>query len=121
MQAKKEMQPATMEQEKRGVELPKQIEVQPETESWMQKIEKRFARVPNKTQDITDDSVVVQDQASGQPPVTLPVTSAQVAAGKKAPVEEGIAWFITWVVRQWKQITKRGGRVRLQDLPEYKE
>lgn len=95
-----------------------QVEVQPEVESWMQKIEKKFARVPNQTKTPMDDDVVVQNPQSNQPPITLPVTAAQVAVGKKSPVTDGITWLVSWVVRQWKILTKQGRKVRLQDLPE---
>jgi hypothetical protein len=115
---KKETQPRSVELPSTAVEKSQQNETQPEVESWMQKVEKRFARVPNKTTTPVDDQVVVQNQGSDQPPVTLPVTAAQVAVGKKANVDEGIAWLIAWVIRQWKQLTRLGRRVRLQDLPE---
>lgn len=118
VQVKKEIQPASIEQGESRVENLRSVDVQPEVESWMQKVERRFARVPNKTTTPVDDQVVVQNQGSDQPPVTLPVTAAQVAVGKKANVDEGIAWLIAWVIRQWKQLTRLGRRVRLQDLPE---
>lgn len=118
MQPKKETQPINLESEKARVEAVPLSETSPEVESWMEKIEKKFARVPNKTVTPMDDSVVVQNPQADQPPVTLPVTAAQVQVGKKAPVEEGIAWLVAWVVRQWKQLTKKGRKVRLQDLPE---
>lgn len=118
---KKEIQPRPVETTSPVVEAPRQVEVQPEVESWMQKIERRFARVPNKTVTPMDDNVVIQPAQSDQPPVTLPITTAQVQVGKKAPVEEGIAWLVAWVIRQIKVLTKLGRRARLQDLPELKE
>lgn len=91
-----------------------------EVESWMEKIERKFARVPNKTQDVTDDTVVVQSPKAQQPPVTLPVNQQQMQAGKRAKTDSGIAWLVTWVIRQIKLLTKLGRKVRLQDLPEAK-
>lgn len=94
--------------------------VQPEVESWMEKIEKKFARVPNQSQDVNDDSVVVVQDQSAQPPVTVPITHAQMIAGKKGAVTEGITWLVAWVVRQIKMLHKIGKKVRLADIPEVK-
>lgn len=92
-----------------------------EVSSWMEKIEKKFARVPNDTTDVTDDTVVVQQQPqTQQPPVTLPVNQQQMVAGKKAKPDLGIAWLVTWAIRQIKLLSRNGKKVRLQDLPEVK-
>ena len=115
---KKEIQPRTVETARPVVETPRQAEVQPEVESWMQKIERRFARVPNKTVTPMDDNVVVQQPQSQQPPVTMPINQTQMQVGKVAKPEEGIAWLVAWVVRQIKILSKLGKRVRLQDMPE---
>ena len=115
---KKEIQPRPVEMERSVVETPRQAEVQPEVESWMQKIERRFARVPNKTVTPMDDNVVVQQPQSQQPPVTMPINQTQMQVGKVAKPEEGIAWLVAWVVRQIKILSKLGKRVRLQDMPE---
>lgn len=92
----------------------------PEVEGWMDKIEKKFARVPNQTSDKNDDTVVIDDPGSNQPPVTLPINQQQMQVGKKAKIEEGIAWLVTWVMRQIKMFTRLGRKVKLQDLPEVK-
>lgn len=118
---KKEIQPRPVESAQIKVEAPKPVEAQPEVESWMQKIERRFARVPNKTITPMDDAVVVQQPKSQQPPVTMPINHAQMQVGKVAKPDEGIAWLVTWVVRQIRMLTKLGRRVRLQDMPEAKE
>lgn len=102
------------------VEAPKRSEKNLETLSFMEKMEKRFARVPNATSDVADDTVVVQQPQSQQPPVTLPVNQQQMQAGMKAKTDTGIAWLITWAIRKIKMITKLGGKVRLQDIPEVK-
>ena len=118
---KKEIQPRQVETARPVIETPRQAEVQPEVETWMQKIERRFARVPNKTVTPMDDNVVVQQPQSQQPPVTMPINQTQMQVGKVAKPEEGIAWLVTWVVRQIKILSKLGKRVRLQDMPEVKE
>lgn len=100
------------------VETPAKPEGNLEVEGWMEKIEKKFARVPNKTSDVSDDSVVVQQPQSDQPPITLPVTQQQMTAGKKAPTDQGIAWLVAWAIRQIKRLARLGRGVRLQDLPE---
>jgi hypothetical protein len=93
-----------------------------EVSSWMEKIEKKFARVPNDTTDVTDDAVVVQQQPQAQqPPVTLPDNQQQMAMGKKAQSDLGIAWLVTWAIRQIKLLSHLGKKVRLQDLPEVSE
>lgn len=89
--------------------------------SWVEKIEKKFARVPNDTSDVTDDTVVVDQPQAQQPPVTLPITQKQMMVGKKAKTDLGVAWLVTWVVRQIKILARLGRGVRFQDLPETKE
>jgi hypothetical protein len=103
------------------VEVPKSPEQNLEVESWVEKIEKRFGRVPGKTSNISDDTVVVQQPAAQQPLVTLPVTQQQMQAWQKAKTDRGIAWLVTWAVRQIKMLTKLGRNVRLQDIPEVKK
>lgn len=105
-------------------EAPKTAEQNLETLSWMEKIEKKFARVPNTTSDVVDDTVVVQPfgsaQGHGQPAVTLPVNQQQMQVGKIAKTDTGIAWLVTWAIRQIKLLAKVGRKVRLQDMPEVK-
>lgn len=98
---------------------PRSSEQNPEVSSWMEKIEKRFARVPNATSDVSDDSVVVQpNPQSQQPPVTLPINKTQMQVGQKAKTDTGIAWLVTWAIRQIKMLSRMGRKVRLQDMPE---
>ena len=92
-----------------------------EVSSWMEKIEKKFARVPNDTTDVTDDTVVIQPApATDQPPITLPVNQVQMQQGKTAKTDMGIAWLVTWAIRQIKKLSKMGRKVRLEDMPEVK-
>lgn len=103
------------------VEAPKNGEQNLETLSWMEKIEKKFARVPNDTTDVTDDNVVIQQPQTQQPPVTLPVNQQQMQVGKKAKTDLGIAWLVEWAMRQIKLLSRLGRKVRLQDLPEIEQ
>jgi hypothetical protein len=92
-----------------------------EVSSWMEKIEKKFARVPNDTTDVTDDTVVIQPApTSDQPAVTLPVNQVQMQKGKTAKTDMGIAWLVTWAIRQIKKLSRLGRKVRLEDMPEVK-
>ncbi len=118
----KELEPNApgMEQVKAVMETAPKPEENLEVESWMEKIEKKFARIPNSTSDVNDDTVVLQPAQSGQPAVTLPVTQAQMQAGKKTKMENSLAWLVTWALRQIKLLTRLGKRVRLQDIPEVK-
>jgi hypothetical protein len=109
-----------VEQVVKPVELPPKPEQTLEVESWMEKIERKFSRVPNKTNDVTDDSVIVQQPTTQQPPVTLPVNHLQMQQGKQAKTDTGIAWLVAWAIRQIKQLTTLGRGVRLQDIPEAK-
>jgi len=124
---KKENEPLTGSERTRlpddlsTVEAPKREQENLEVTSWMEKIEKKFARVPNQTDDKTDDNVVIQQPQSDQPVVTLPVNATQMQIGKTAKTDKGIAWLVTWVIRQIKMFARVGRKVRLQDLPEMKE
>ena len=118
---KKELEPRPGETEQvmRPVEMPPKPEENLEVSSWVEKIEKKFARVPNDMSDVTDDSVVVQQQPqTQQPPVTLPVNQQQMFKGKTAKTDTGIAWLVAWAIRQIKLLSRLGRKVRLQDLPE---
>lgn len=124
MDTKKELEPRVEGTERvvpPQVESPKSGEQNLETLSWMEKIEKRFGRVPNQTSDVTDDTVVVQQPQAQQPPITLPINQQQMQVGQKAKTDTGLAWLVTWVVRQIKLITRLGGKARFQDIPEVKE
>lgn len=103
------------------VEAPKSALQNLETLSWMEKIEKRFARVPNQTSDVTDDTVVIQQPQTQQPPVILPINQQQMQVGKKASTDNSIAWLVAWAIRQIKLLTRLGRNVRLQDIPEIKK
>jgi hypothetical protein len=103
------------------VEAPDRSKENLEVMSWIEKIEKKFARVPNDTTDLTDDTVVIQPApATDQPPVTLPVNQVQMQKGKTAKTDLGIAWLVTWAIRQIKKLSKLGRKVRLEDMPEVK-
>lgn len=119
---KKELEPGLV-----GVEQtakPEKIEQKPsqnlEVESWVERIERKFARVPNDTASAADDAVVVASPKAGQPPVSLPVSKQQMQRGKKAKTDTGIAWLVAWAIRQIKQLARLGRRVRIEDLPEAK-
>lgn len=122
MNTKKELEPMRESQGEQGVEAPKIPEQNLEVSSWMEKIEKKFARVPNQTSDVSDDSVVVQPTPqSDQPPITLPINQQQMVVGKKAKTDTGIAWLVSWAIRQIKIFTRMGRKVRLEDIPEVGE
>lgn len=123
---KKEVQPGGIERESVVKQMPvveteKKQEESPEVESFLEKIERRFARIPKGMPGPQGDNVVVQQASSQQPPVSLPVTKAGMKKGKKSPVENSIAWLVTWAMRRMKQLSKLGKRVVLQDLPEFKK
>ena len=104
-----------------AVEAPNRDKENLEVQSWVEKIEKQFARAPNDTADVNDDSVVVQPQPQAQqPPVTLPVNQQQMAKGKNAKPDTGIAWLVTWVIRQIKLLSRLGRKVKLQDMQTIK-
>jgi len=103
------------------VEKAKREQENLEVSSWMEKIEKKFARVPNDTNDASDDTVVIQPPSTFQPPVILPVNQRQMQIGQKAKTDRGIAWLVTWAIRQIKMLSRIGRKVRLQDLPEVKK
>jgi len=95
-----------------------------EVESWMEKIEKRFARIPKGVKGPQDDDVVVQpidDTQSQQPPVKLPVTKTGMQRGSKSPVENSITWLVKWAKRRMDQLVRLGRRVILSEIPEIKK
>lgn len=124
---KKEKEPGSgiervrLPEELTTVSAPNREQENLEVKTWIEKIEKRFARVSNDTSDVTDDTVVVQqDPQSTQPPVTLPVNQQQMYQGKKAKTDTGLAWLVAWAIRQIKKFSRLGRKIRLEDLPEAK-
>lgn len=89
-----------------------------EVASWIEKIEKKFSRTPVQPSDVVGDTTAVQQPTLQQPAVTLPVTQQQVKAGKGAKTDLGIAWLITWVMRQMKLFARAGRKVTFKDTPE---
>lgn len=102
-------------------EAPKSEEQNLEVESWTDKIEKRFARIPKGAPGPQDDNVVVTQPQSKQPPVNLPVTNKQLTDNKKTKTTLSIAWLVTWAIRQIKMLTKLGRKIKLEDIPEITE
>ena len=102
-------------------ETPRKAEPQPEVESWIQKIEKRLSRIPQGQPGPQDDAVVIPQDQSQQPPVTLPVTQQQVNDHHQGKVEVSITWLVTWAIRRIKMMAKVGRRVQLQDIPVREE
>lgn len=103
------------------VESPRKKEDHLEVESWITKIEKRFARIPKGQPGPQDDTVVVQQPQSNQPPVTLPVSQQAMDKGAKAPVETGLAWLVAWATRQIAMMARVGRRVLLRQVPEVEQ
>ena len=101
------------------VASPRKIEEeQLEVESWITKIEKKFARIPKGQPGAQDDTVIVNQPQSNQPPITLPINSSQMAKGKKAKVQLSVRWLVEWAVRQIKMMTRIGRKVELSEIPE---
>lgn len=115
------MERVRLPEEMTTVEAPNRDKENLEVTTWIEKIEKQFARVPNDTTDVNDDQVVIEQPQAQQPPVTLPVNQKQMAKGKTAKVDLGIAWLVTWAIRQIKMLSRLGRKVRLQDMPEVKQ
>lgn len=102
-------------------ETSKNVEENLEIESWITKIEKRFARIPKGTPGPQDDNVVITQPQSQQPPVNLPVTQQQIIANKKGKASLSITWLVTWAIRQIRLLTKAGRKIQLRDIPEISE
>lgn len=100
------------------VESPRKKDAPLEVESWITKIEKKFARVPKGAPGPQDDQVVVQQPQSKQPPIQLPVTQQNITIGQKAKPELSLAWLVAWAVRQIKIMARLGRKVELASLPE---
>ena len=92
-----------------------------EVESLMEKIERRFARVPKGQPGPQDDQVIVQQPMSKQPPIQLPVNQQQMVTARKAKTDLSIAWLVQWAIRQIKMMARLGRKVELRDIPETKK
>jgi hypothetical protein len=121
---KKEKEPIASGRDRAPVEFPtvesprKQENENPETQSIIEKIEKKFARVPQGQPGPQDDQIVVQQPMSNQPPIKLPVTSQQIQKGVKAKTDTGIAWLVSWAIRQIKMMARLGRKVEMAEIPE---
>lgn len=120
MKKEQELRPSASEAEIRPEELPSKPDENLEVEGWMERIEKKFSKVPSKSDDSVGDTVIVQQPNPGQPPVTLPVTQTQMQIGKSAKPDKGIAWLVVWAIRQLKLLMRMGKTAQLQNSSEVK-
>lgn len=103
------------------VESPRKSEETPETQSLIEKIERKFARIPKGQPGAQDDQVVIQQPQSNQPPIKLPVNQQQLQVNQKTKPEFSIAWLVSWAIRQIKMMARLGRKVELAEIPELKE
>ncbi len=85
------------------VEVSKPIELAPEVESWMEKVEK--AQDVQLTQPVVQDSAVVVAHPSAQvvsDQVILPLTLDQIESAQKHKVGESVRWLAEWCLRLTK-------------------
>lgn len=95
------------------VESPRKSE-NVEALSWMEKLERRFGRTQQAPSDDSSETVT-QDVSSGpsQPPVTIPVTAAQMQSQstKKTDPDLALSWLVMWAQRQIAQLMKQNRKV----------
>jgi len=103
------------------VESPRTQETPAEVSSWIEKIEKKFAKVPKAPGDTSDDTTVVNQPGSNQPPVKLPVTRQQMKVGQKSSPDLSISWLVTWAVKQIKKLARVGRTVEFEQEQATKE
>jgi hypothetical protein len=101
------------------VESPRKSE-NVEAMSWMEKLERRFGRTqPQATGDVQDDTKVqpTDPAQSTQPPVTIPVTAAQMQSTAKPDPEIALSWLVIWAKRQIAQLMKQNRKVLFSPEP----
>lgn len=123
---KKEKEPTGVGRERAPEEFPtaespRKVEESPETQSLIEKIERKFARVPKGQPGPQDDQIVIQQPGSNQPPIKLPVNQQQLQVNQKTKPEFSIAWLVAWAIRQIKMMARMGRKVELAEIPEIKE
>lgn len=85
------------------VEHEPNVEIAPEVQGWIEKVEQEKLNIP--------ENIVVADKTAGQPtgkyasePVlVLPATQQQVNSGLHASVKQSIRWLATWCFRIMKK------------------
>ena len=80
-------------------EYTRQVDLEPEVESWMEKLEKEEGKL---TQPVTDDKgQVILDDAQKQAgfKVVLPLTKDEVDQGLRLKVIDSLRWLAEWCLR----------------------
>lgn len=90
-------------------EFTRQVDLEPEVEGWLEKLEKEQTQLG---QPVTDDQgqVVLDDAAKPQSgfKVVLPLTKEEMEQGLKHKVADSVRWLAEWC---WRLIKMFGSKV----------
>ena len=90
------------ERPKEVVEIPATPEVGPETEGYMEKVEKEAELAGPVMDDYTQQVLLKPAQQATK--VTLPLTDEEIKEGLHHKVWEAIRWLATWCMRQVQKL-----------------
>jgi len=87
-------------------EYTKKVDLEPEVESWLEKIEKEDSKlndpvVDDKGQVVLDDAVD-QKKKDGKFKVILPLTKEEVDKGLHRRVVDSVRWLAEWCIKTMK-------------------
>ncbi len=88
-------------------EFTKNVDIEPEVESWLEKLEKEDSSLQNSVKDDQTNQVVLDDIDSDggddkKFKVILPLTKVEVEKGLKRKVVDSARWMAEWCIRMIK-------------------
>jgi len=83
-------------------EYTRKVDLEPEVEGWLEKVEKESAQLGTPVQDDTGKTIVDDAQKQDDFKVVLPMTKDEVEKGLHHKVMDSIRWLAEWCIRMVK-------------------
>ena len=90
-------------------EYTRKVDLEPEVESWLEKLEKEDSSLQNPVVDDSTGQVVLDDTNKQKHDfkVVLPLTKLEVERGLKYKVVDSVRWMAEWCIRMIKMFGKK--------------
>jgi hypothetical protein len=86
-----------------SVEQERTPEISPELESWMESVDRREERPPEKVVVADQTASNPTGQYAAEPVIVLPLTQGKLQEGMKHTVQDSVKWLAVWCMRVIKK------------------
>jgi hypothetical protein len=83
-------------------EYTRKVDLEPEVEGWLEKIEKEEAAVPPVVDDTSGQMVLDDSQSQRDFKVVLPLTKSEVEKGLHHKILDSVRWLAEWCIKMIK-------------------